>query len=119
MAGKKGRLAAAGGVAVGLLNGLLGAGGGMVTVPLLDRLGVRGQKSHATSLAVIVPLSLASAWLYWRRGWFAPEEVLPYLPGGLAGAWLGARLLPRLPLPWLKAAFGLLLLWAAWRLLFR
>ena len=36
--------------------------------------------------------------------------------GGVA---VGARLLPRLPLPWLKAAFGLLLLWAAWRLLFR
>ena len=83
MAGKKGLLAAAGGVAVGLLNGLLGAGGGMVTVPLLDRLGVRGQKSHATSLAVIVPLSFVSAWLYWRRGWFSPGELLPFLPGGL------------------------------------
>ena len=29
-----------GGVAVGFLNGLLGAGGGMLTVPLLERSGL-------------------------------------------------------------------------------
>ena len=110
-------LAAAGGVGVGLLNGLLGAGGGMVTVPLLELLGVRGKRSHATSLAVIVPLSFVSAWLYWRRGWFSPGELLPFLPGGLLGAWAGAALLPRLNTAWIKAAFGLLLLWASWRLL--
>ena len=102
-------LAAAGGVGVGLLNGLFGAGGGMVTVPLLELLGVRGKRSHATSLAVIVPLSFVSAWLYWRRGWFSPWELL--------GAWAGAALLPRLNTAWVKAAFGLLLLWASWRLL--
>ena len=112
-------LAAAGGVGIGLLNGLLGAGGGMVTVPLLEALGVKGKKSHATSLGVIVPLSLVSAYLYWGRGWLVPGELLPFLPGGLLGAWLGARLLPRLNTAWIKALFGVLLLWAAWRLLFR
>ena len=49
--------------------------------------------------------------------WFSPGELLPFLPGGLLGAWAGAALLPRLNTAWVKAAFGLLLLWASWRLL--
>ena len=53
-----------GGFGAGLLNGLLGAGGGMVVVPLLSALGTAGKKSHATALAVIVPLSVVSAVLY-------------------------------------------------------
>ena len=35
-----------GGVAVGFLNGLLGAGGGMLTVPLLEHNGLPPQKSQ-------------------------------------------------------------------------
>ena len=60
-------LAALGGVGVGILNGLLGAGGGMLTVPLLEWMGVKGRRAHATSLAVILPLSLVSAGAgYWE-----------------------------------------------------
>lgn len=112
-------LSALGGIGVGFLNGLLGAGGGMLTVPLLELLGIRGRKSHATSLAVILPLSFVSAALYWRRGWSTPLLALPYLPGGLAGGLMGGLLLARLNTAWLKAAFSLLLLWAAFRLLTR
>ena len=36
-----------GGVAAGLLNGLLGAGGGMIAVPLLEALGVEGKIGRA------------------------------------------------------------------------
>ena len=39
-----------GGFGAGVINGLLGAGGGMVVVPLLSALGARGKKSHATAL---------------------------------------------------------------------
>lgn len=106
-----------GGVGVGFLNGLLGAGGGMLTVPLLELLGCEGRRSHATSLAVILPLSLVSAALYWYRGWSSPLLALPYLPGGLAGGLAGGLLLARINTAWLKAAFSLLLLWAAFRLL--
>ena len=96
-----------GGVAVGFLNGLLGAGGGMLTVPLLEHNGLPPQKSHATSLAIILPLF----------GWFSPAEALPYLPGGLLGAAAGAALLPRLNTAWVKVVFAALLLWSAARLL--
>lgn len=103
--------AALGGVAVGLLNGLLGAGGGMVMVPLMELWGVGGKKSHATSLAVIVPLSAISAAVYLWRGWFVPGDALPFLLPGLLGAVAGGLLLNKVKVKWLKVAFGLLLIW--------
>lgn len=103
--------AAVGGVGVGVMNGLLGAGGGMVMVPLMELLGVGGAKSHATSLAAIVPLSLLSGAIYWWRGWFSPMDALPYLLPGLVGAVIGGWLLGRVQVSWLKIVFGLLLIW--------
>ena len=109
--------AAAGGAGAGLLNGLLGAGGGTVVVPLLSVLGVQGKKSHATALMVIVPLSLVSAVLYLIEGRFTVGDAWPYLPGCLIGALLGSWLLPRIATGWLKLVFGGLLLWGGIRLL--
>lgn len=103
--------AALGGVAVGILNGLLGAGGGMVLVPLMELLGIGGKKSHATSLAVIVPLSVLSATIYLWRGWFTPADALPFLLPGLLGAVAGGLLMGKIKVKWLKVAFGMLLIW--------
>lgn len=100
-----------GGLAVGMINGLLGAGGGMALVPLLESLGIKGKKGHATSLSIILPLSAVSAALYLYKGWFRAEAMLAYLPSGLLGAIIGAWLLDRMHTSWLKIAFGLLLLW--------
>ena len=55
----------------------------MVVVPLLSALGVRGKKSHATALMVIVPLSLVSAILYLVQGRVTVMDALPWLPGSL------------------------------------
>ena len=105
----------AGGVGVGLLNGLLGAGGGMVLVPLLELFGINGKKSHATSLAIIVPLSAVSAGFYLYKDWLHIPDYMPYLPGGILGALLGVWLLQKLNISWVKIAFGLLLLWGGAR----
>lgn len=112
---KKKALSFLGGIGVGVLNGLLGAGGGMLTVPLLEAMGVEGKRAHATSLAVIVPLSLVSAGIYWQRGWVTLGEAAVFLPGGLVGAVVGAKLLAKASTPWVKRAFALLLLWASAR----
>ena len=106
-----------GGFGAGVINGLLGAGGGMVVVPLLSALGVRGKKSHATALMVIVPLSLVSVVLYLVQGRVTVMDALPWLPGSLLGAYLGSRLMPKISTGWLKLVFGGLMLWGGIRLL--
>ena len=44
---KKGVLTAGAGLAIGIINGLLGAGGGMIAVPLLQKLGLDRKQAHA------------------------------------------------------------------------
>ncbi|WRS26605.1 sulfite exporter TauE/SafE family protein [Oscillospiraceae bacterium MB08-C2-2] len=107
------------GLAVGFLNGLFCSGGGMVAVPMLKGLGVKGQQAHATSLAIILPLSLLSGFLYWRAGNLELGNALVYLPGGLLGAVVGSWLLPRLKTDWLRRAFGVVILFSAGRLLLK
>lgn len=106
-----------GGLGAGVINGLLGAGGGMVVVPLLSAMGVRGKKSHATALMVIVPLSAVSAVLYLVQGQVSFADALPWLPGSLLGAYWGSRLMPKIATGWLKLLFGGLMLWGGVRLL--
>ena len=49
------------GAAAGLINGLLGAGGGMVLVPLLVRwCGLEDKHAFATAISIILPLSIVS-----------------------------------------------------------
>ena len=71
------------GAAAGLLNGLFGAGGGMVVVPMLHKDGLPAERAHATSIAVILPLSIASSVLYLTRGYLNVMSAVKFIPLGL------------------------------------
>jgi len=107
------------GLAAGLLNGFFGAGGGMVGVPMLRALGLETKQCHATCIAIIAPLTLASAYFYLKDGVFALSDAYIYLPAGLLGAILGGWLLPKLSSIWIRRIFGALIVFAAVRMLTR
>ena len=108
-----------GGLFVGTLNGLLGAGGGMMAVPLLNKTGLDTQKSHAGSIAIIFPITLVSAILYLSTGRVALSDALPYMPAGIAGAIVGGKLMVKLPQTLLRLLFAGFMIWAGLRLLMR
>jgi len=57
------------GLLAGVLAGMFGVGGGFLMVPLyISWLGLEQRKSHATSLAAIVPIALAGALGYAAQG---------------------------------------------------
>ncbi len=92
--GWKAAAEAAVGAAVGAANGLLGGGGGMLCVPLLEKaLGEDVKVSHATTVLVILPVCVASAIVYWSSGRFAIDANLPVIFGVVAGGVLGSALL--------------------------
>ena len=105
------------GTLCGILNGLFGAGGGIAAVPLIKCADVPLKKAHATSLAVILPVSLVSAIIYLMNGSVQISDALPYLPGGLLGAIIGA--LSKISGNLLRKAFGLFMIYAAIRLLLK
>ena len=108
-----------GGVIIGIINGLLGAGGGMLAVPLLKSSGLGQKEAHATSIAVILPLSVISAVTYLLKGNVAFGDALPYLLPGALGAVLGALLLGKISDKRLRRVFGIFMIWAGIRLLMR
>ena len=102
------------GAVAGLLAGLLGIGGGLVIVPALAALySLRGFPADnlmhfaiGTSLATIVPTSIASLLSHHRRGgihWQAVRALTPgIVPGALGGAWLAGHISS----PGLRLLFG-------------
>jgi len=91
------------GVVGGVLAGLLGIGGGLVIVPMLDfalgALGVdasiRMQVAVATSLATIIPTSISSSRAHYKRGAVDVALARRWAPwifiGALAGAWVASE----------------------------
>ena len=112
-------LAIGGGVLVGLLNGMLGAGGGMVAVPLLKKLGLQQTNAHATAVAVIFPLSLLSVIAYFLLDRFELRDVYIYLLPGAVGALAGGLLLAKIPRKWLRKIFACFMIWAGIRMIMR
>lgn len=101
----------------GLLNGLLGAGGGLIIVPMLQKCKVKTKMSHATSVAIIFSMCLVSAVFYIINGKVEIKTAGPYLLWGLLGSIVGSWFLTKIKSSWLSRLFGLVLLWAAYKML--
>ena len=104
----------------GILNGFFGAGGGLLVVPMLEHEKLEPKQSHATSIAIILPLSIMSATMYIING---IEIDLPILyttiPLGLLGAIIGSILLTKINNQWLKKIFAFIMIISAVRILLR
>lgn len=113
-----GKCLVAGGFA-GLLNGLFGAGGGLVLVPLFIRwLRLEEKQAFATSIAVILPLSVVSFTLFCIQGGNVWHESLSYVLGGIIGGFLSIKLFQGVSTKWLHRLFGALILFGAIKAVF-
>lgn len=87
----------------------LGAGGSIVTVPvLIYAAGLDAHRAAGTSLVVVGLVALAGA-IAQRRA-IAPRTGLLFGAAGMAGTWPGVWLNHRLPSAWVEAAFAATLL---------
>lgn len=108
-----------GAVAIGLSLGLTGAGGSILTLPVLVYLaGVPPQEAVGVSLFVVGAAALAGAYQRWRAGEFHPRAAMMFGAAGMAGAAIGARFTKLVPGPVLMSAFAVLMLVVGVRMLF-
>ncbi|NLK21316.1 MAG: sulfite exporter TauE/SafE family protein [Epulopiscium sp.] len=106
------------GLVTGIVNGLFGAGGGTIVVPAMQRiLKVKEHESHATAIAVILPLSIISTFVYSRSQAIQWKSLLYVAIGGIIGGILGAKLLSRISSKWLHRIFGLFMIAASIRMI--
>ena len=107
------------GMVTGFLNGLLGAGGGLVLLLFLKRrLKLPAHKAHATSLAVTLPLSILSASIYLGAAEVSAKTALWLALGGMAGGYAGARFLKRIKPRHLGKILGAVLILSSLRMIF-
>lgn len=104
---------------VGFVNGFFGGGGGMLLVPMLEKvLKVPVKKSHATAIAIILPVSVAGAITYLISGYFDLAPFLGVSGGCVAGGVAGALLLKKLSSGAVGVAFSLIMIGVAVKLIF-
>ncbi len=108
-----------GGIIIGVLNGTFGAGGGIVAVPMLRKSGIDDKRAHASSIAVILPISLVSLSMYLLNGRVELRDGLPYILPGIIGAVTGTFILSKIPKKWLHRVFGALIIYAGIRLILK
>ena len=107
------------GVGAGLLSGMFGLGGGIIIVPgLMFALRMDQRRAHGTSLAGVLPISMASIITYWVHDHIDWTVTLWLTIGSVGGALIGARLLAVLPKRVLTLLFVVVLAIAGIRMFF-
>lgn len=107
------------GMAIGFINGLLGAGGGMVAVPLLKKYGFSQKSAQQNAIAIILPITAVSAGIYLYKNYVNLSSSYSYLPTGFLGAIIATLLMKKISNKWLKRIFAFFMLYAGVRLLLK
>ena len=106
------------GLGAGAVNGLFGAGGGMVLVPLLTLLtSMEDQAIFPSSISIILPICLVSLTVTAVTGSIAWQQAVPYLIGSAIGGLAAGLWGKKIPVKWLHRGLGLLILWGGFRYL--
>lgn len=114
---KRSMLFALAGILSGIVNGLLGTGGGILTVLFLSKIYAK-DSSYSTkdifaiTLCSSVIMSMASLLFYLSSGYFSVSDSALYMLAAVPGGVLGAILLEKLSSKTMKLIFALLVVWA-------
>jgi uncharacterized membrane protein YfcA len=89
--------------AAGNVSSLLGIGGGIIKVPVLNAwCGMPVRAAAATSAFMIGVTAAGGAIIYFSRGDLSPLAAAPAVLGVQLGSWAGLRLAHHAPARWLK-----------------
>ena len=108
------------GLCAGAANGLFGAGGGMVLVPLLGVLTDLGEEEiFPSSVSIIAPLCVVSLAINAGAHGLPIREALPYLLGSIGGGIIATLTARKIPVKWLHRLLGAMIIWGGVRYLCR
>lgn len=106
------------GVLAGTVNGLFGAGGGMVLVPLLTMLTPLSEEDiFPASISIILPICLVSLAISACGEPIPWQQAFPYLLGSAAGGIFAGIWGKNIPVRWLHRGLGILIIWGGFRYL--
>ena len=104
---------------IGFTNGFFASGGGIIAVLLLKKFFfLEEKKAHATSILIILPLTLSGLFVYTMAGYFDFSVIIKCAVGASLGSLLGAKLLSKIPPRYIKMGFGAVMVTAAIKMIF-
>ena len=106
------------GIPIGFINGFFASGGGIVAVLILQKFfSLEEKKAHATSIMIILPLTVAGVFIYTMAGFFDFPVILKAAIGASLGAVIGAKLLSKFSGRFIRIGFGVIMVFASAKLL--
>lgn len=106
------------GLATGVVLGIFGSGGSIITTPaLLYLLGVAPKSAIAMSLGIVAVTATLTAFQHWRRGNVDLKVTTIFGLFGVLGTYAGARLGVITPVMLQLGIFALVMYAAAWKML--
>lgn len=104
---------------VGFTNGFFASGGGIIAVMILKKVfSLEEKRAHATSIMIILPLTLSGVIVYTISGHSDLSVIIKAATGAALGAVLGAMLLSKLPPKYIRIGFGVVMVAASFRMFF-
>lgn len=104
------------GLLIGTVNIILGAGGGMLTVPLYKKFGMEQKQAQINAVATILPITIISSIIYLINGNVNFTDAYIYLIPGLIGSIVGTFVIKKASNKFLTVFFGLFMIWAGVRM---
>jgi len=112
-------IAVALGSAAGLLSGVLGIGGGTITIPVMVLvLNLEQHEAQGIALAAMFLTALVGSYTHYRQGNVKMGTVFLIAPSAIAFSYLGAWAAGKVTPEWLTRAFAIALLLIGIRMLF-
>lgn len=106
------------GAFAGSINGLLGAGGGMILIPLLTLfVSMEEDSLFPASVCIMMPICAVSLCITALHTPIPFAQALPYLLGSIPGGMLAGTVGKKIPTLWLHRGLGLMILWGGIRYL--
>lgn len=108
------------GLFAGIICGFFGTGGGMILVPsFVYLLKIDPKKSRATSLCCMLVMVITTSIFYYKNNYINWSAGLLCAIGGIAGGYLGAKILKKFPDYVLKIIFICFLVYVSYSMLFQ
>ena len=108
------------GILAGVVSGLFSTGGGMIVVPaLIYLLDMEDKKARGTSIFCILPMVITSGFFYYKSNYIEWNISILCAMGGMIGGYIGARILKKMPVQYLKITFTIFLIYASYKMIFK
>ena len=103
----------------GMISVFFSTGGGLILVPdFLYLLEIDSQKARGTSVFCILPMVITSSIFYYKSNYINWNSGILCAIGGIAGGYIGAKILKKVPDYILKIVFVIFILYYSFRMLF-